>query len=60
MPIRTQILLFYFDADPAYHSDTYAVPDPDPAFKMMRIQVWNTARFSNNLFVEGSVNFKIY
>jgi hypothetical protein len=56
MPIRTRILLFDFDADPAYHSDAYAVPNPDPAIKMMRIWVRNTARFSSNLFVEGSVN----
>ncbi len=58
MPIGTQILLFDFDAHLAYHSDAYKVPDLDPAFKMMRIRVRNTARFSNTLFVEGSV--KLY
>ncbi len=56
MPIRTRILLFDFDADPAYHSDAYVVPDPDLAVKMMRIRVRNTARSSSDLFVEGSVN----
>ncbi len=49
-----------FDADPAYHSDAYAVPDPDLAVKMMRIRVRNTPRFCSNLFLEGSLNFKIY
>ncbi len=66
-----QLPILDFDADPdpnpafwlrcgsaAYHSNANAVPDPDPAFKMMRIWVRNTARFTNNLFVEDSVNLK--